>query len=570
LFVAYVFCVLLCAMPGLVLACVFMLTYTGYGVLAGRYDLEDSHLKTDQPGNVMPRIRAILSGNFAEKMQGHIILGVGLTKLWDVGNALLLSDATKEADATPLMQVNKAYYPVMDMSFKEYSGEIWPIHNTFLEVLHDLPYQLLPEGKWVKGTFPFIVHESIALQVGGKEVDDDRGFAHVSFFWEYNEGRGPEYLAVHFDRGTSGHSEMMADFGMYERSAKHDMGLWRSFLYGTAKKAAGYFAKKTPLGKLDVNKQLARESLFDNIRKIVDTISTYDLVNQQKTTHLFFGHSLGGAISAISGMMLKEKGHSKVAVVSTNSPAVMELGHRFNLFKPSTSAVGFINLVHQHDLVWKIDRPLHGQQICMYMQQPDEVGCVGLNNLKQVIGLLPSIQLARNADGVGKQFVERCFPHAHNFGSDALDEDCVQGMHWPIEYMHKMAGKPSEFDNVWICTDKAPRPEQTHLDLEQVVDLSAAFKGDLFVVEGKQFKCCVHSGGAREHIIVDITVGHLSKVRHWCTEKSGCGCMFGDGWHSFRKVEQTGRRCEQTLGYLSAKTGIAPPEILSKWGQNYS
>lgn len=95
----------------------------------------------------------------------------------------------------------------------------------------------------------------------------------------------------------------------------------------------------------------------------------------------------------------------------------------------------------------------------------------------------------------------------------------------------------------------------TTFDVGKVVDASPFFNNEKkFVANGKTFKCCTNSA-TNEFVVQDVSPSVRPKARTFCGQGDGCGCMFGDHWHSF------GSSCPVTLTHLSSKIGTGAADL---------
>lgn len=107
--------------------------------------------------------------------------------------------------------------------------------------------------------------------------------------------------------------------------------------------------------------------------------------------------------------------------------------------------------------------------------------------------------------------------------------------------------------------------ETAGLDLDQVVEADGLFRTvaisdhrRIYRAGRREFKCCVSSKTGRA-IVQDITAARLPRNWTWCADATGCGCMFGDAWHSFHNGVG---HCRVKLNYLVLKTGTPAAELL--------
>lgn len=122
-------------------------------------------------------------------------------------------------------------------------------------------------------------------------------------------------------------------------------------------------------------------------------------------------------------------------------------------------------------------------------------------------------------------------------------------------------------------------PGKDHADSCQFapnVDAALLFNGaTVFVHEERQFKCCVSTVPSPENAprIVEIFTNKedqkkmpKSERKTPCKKRTGCGCMFGDTWHSFdtehkKLKEQT---CIVQLTKLAKAVGMSPMDVITQ------
>jgi hypothetical protein len=127
----------------------------------------------------------------------------------------------------------------------------------------------------------------------------------------------------------------------------------------------------------------------------------------------------------------------------------------------------------------------------------------------------------------------------------------------------------------------------TALDLDQDVEAGELFRNvftndqqTTYHVGGKEFKCCVSSRTGHT-VVQDITAAELPRNRTFCRDATGCGCMFGDTYHSFDREQAPYElmfgdehhipiahshhgqaRCTVKLHYLELVTGKPAAELM--------
>jgi len=81
-------------------------------------------------------------------------------------------------------------------------------------------------------------------------------------------------------------------------------------------------------------------------------------------------------------------------------------------------------------------------------------------------------------------------------------------------------------------------------------------------LNSKVFKCCIHSQTG------DVTLQDMSndlpKARNFCWDNEGCGCMFGDHFHSYTYSWPS---CAVRLSHLSQATGESVANLWSMWAR---
>jgi len=105
------------------------------------------------------------------------------------------------------------------------------------------------------------------------------------------------------------------------------------------------------------------------------------------------------------------------------------------------------------------------------------------------------------------------------------------------------------------------------------VDAALLFNGmTVFTNAGRQFKCCVSTLTENTPKIVEIFRGKddqnkmpKSDRKAPCKKRTGCGCMFGDTWHSYdtehkKLLEPT---CIIQVTKLATAVGMSPMEVIT-------
>lgn len=136
------------------------------------------------------------------------------------------------------------------------------------------------------------------------------------------------------------------------------------------------------------------------------------------TAFVFTGHSFGGVSAQLMGVVAETSEEVQAAVVAVNSPGVHYLSKHLELRNARhswrnelndwwNSTWGstvwlpvarrevdeiqdhsrFVLLVSQHDVSWKVDRPLSefGQTVCMYYHPPSQTGCANYTDLGLIV-----------------------------------------------------------------------------------------------------------------------------------------------------------------------------------------
>jgi len=132
------------------------------------------------------------------------------------------------------------------------------------------------------------------------------------------------------------------------------------------------------------------------------------------TAFVYTGHSVGGTIAQLQGLVAEQMEDSQVAVIAVNAPGVERLSKDLGIRQPRhswrndfndwwNSTFGsanwspiartdvdedqdysrFLMLVAQHDVMWKVDRPLSktGQSVCMFFHAPSQSHCKNYTDL---------------------------------------------------------------------------------------------------------------------------------------------------------------------------------------------
>lgn len=137
------------------------------------------------------------------------------------------------------------------------------------------------------------------------------------------------------------------------------------------------------------------------------------------------------------------------------------------------------------------------------------------------------------------------------------------------QYADPLRKAPNKTEEVPTTTNVAPttQAETTAEEVETTtekppLDLSTLVDADsVMVMTNDHFKCCEYSDGGKDAIVQDLTVPELPNVRKVCMRKTGCGCMFGNKWHSYTNGKGTGR-CRLPLGDLARAMSWEPEAIM--------
>jgi len=125
-------------------------------------------------------------------------------------------------------------------------------------------------------------------------------------------------------------------------------------------------------------------------------------------------------------------------------------------------------------------------------------------------------------------------------------------------------------DSTATTTEEETTTTTTTLDLDQYVEAGALFRN--VFTNGHPFtnlKCCV-SSSTGDTIVQDVSVAKPPRSRKFCRVPTGCGCMFGDTYHSFDRAHaaaydapEEGARCTVKLRYLESVTGRPAAALLA-------
>lgn len=105
-----------------------------------------------------------------------------------------------------------------------------------------------------------------------------------------------------------------------------------------------------------------------------------------------------------------------------------------------------------------------------------------------------------------------------------------------------------------------------------IVDAARLFRWQTLYMYGKrEFKCCISSLNANAGRIQEIFRNDededkmpKSARKIPCKNRIGCGCMFGDTWHSYdKKHKKLKSTCWVKINQISSATGQTPTEILT-------
>jgi len=136
------------------------------------------------------------------------------------------------------------------------------------------------------------------------------------------------------------------------------------------------------------------------------------------TSFVFSGHSFGGVAAQLQGVVAEASEEVETAVIAINSPGVHYLSKQLELRNPRHSWRNGLNdwwnntfgttrwlpisrvevdevqdysrfllLVSQHDVIWKVDRPLSklGQAVCMYYHAPSDTHCANYTDFGLIV-----------------------------------------------------------------------------------------------------------------------------------------------------------------------------------------
>jgi hypothetical protein len=254
-----------------------------------------------------------------------------------------------------------------------------------------------------------LIHEDAGLYTDSRQDTGKAENGFWMFLGLFEDKSTKSELLVVAARGTMALTEVIADIGMYQYSVTKDLPYTadRYLFWPVFKQLASWipglkerlFKNDDPQENLEENANLAAESLLKHsmvlVEGIVSTYKTHSNAEQnlfggllsiadRRRDILVTGHSLGGAVASIVGLGLKARTPASegisIAGITTNSPQVGHLYSQFrkqlpNHYNPS-NATGFLNLVMQHDVIWKIgDAVEKGETTCMYMHPAEDSQC---------------------------------------------------------------------------------------------------------------------------------------------------------------------------------------------------
>lgn len=114
-------------------------------------------------------------------------------------------------------------------------------------------------------------------------------------------------------------------------------------------------------------------------------------------------------------------------------------------------------------------------------------------------------------------------------------------------------------------TEETNTTTTTALDLDQDVEAGELFRNAFtndqqatYRTGDREFKCCVSSRTGHT-VVQDVTAAELPRARKVCRDATGCGCMFGNTYHSYSHSGQS--RCTVKLHYLEQVTGKPAEEL---------
>jgi len=165
------------------------------------------------------------------------------------------------------------------------------------------------------------------------------------------------------------------------------------------------------------------------------------------TSFMFTGHSFGGVAAQLQGVVAQASEEVEAGVIAVNSPGVHHLSKHLELRNPrhswhnevsdwwnstfgSTSWLPlsrvetselqdfsrFLLLVSQHDVLWKIDRPMShlGQSVCMFYHPPSQSHCANYTDLSLFVSSSCEDNSRSRLEPVC-QFFDECIRNEHFF-----------------------------------------------------------------------------------------------------------------------------------------------------------
>jgi len=246
-----------------------------------------------------------------------------------------------------------------------------------------------------------LMHEASGVFAEESVPGQNLGFWYTLAVFRHDSGAR---LVVVSSRGTQGYAEILADVGLYsdlvmrKTSMGTQVALWGAKQFLKASRAmqeqiGDAIAEQLEqdrlpreLDDIDAMSKQARNALLQGAATLAKTLHSWGhgelafgtKLGSTRSRFLFCGHSIGGLSAGAVALKLKSlaEGSGQVAVVSTNSPGLRPFLSELGISGHAISS-GWVNLVMQHDVIWKIGGDLvkQGQKICMYLHPAEESNC---------------------------------------------------------------------------------------------------------------------------------------------------------------------------------------------------
>lgn len=307
----------------------------------------------------------------------------------------------------------------------EEGGLVWRVPRSVLEELE------------VASDFLHIESISILRDDAGIFFDSSKNAGRAAGFWfaivTLRDRVVPVRPLLHLVsvRGTQGHTEMLADVGLFQDEIISQVS-WKfrrlvlpymKSKLKTLAKTEGLDKALDKLGALNLSSSQfnfltevvdksgvklksgttldeffdidgvaseAANSLVRHVQELAKTLSDWSngsriafgsqLVGSlqpalEPPVFLTLGHSLGGWSATLVALHLRHDHHKVVASITVNAPGVRN-NFPSNLRKHRAAgfAAGFVSLVTQHDVFWKVGGHL-GQKVCMYLHPAEDFAC---------------------------------------------------------------------------------------------------------------------------------------------------------------------------------------------------